>query len=460
MPNRIGRRGVVIGAGMGGLAAAKALSPYVDQVTVLERDALPDEPASRAGTPQDRHIHGLLPGGFEALDKLFPNFRADLERAGAVKARGGRDVWMERPGFDPFPQRDLGYDMFGLSRPLLEHICRRRVAHESNIELRPCSRVTELVASPDQSVVVGVSFKGEGGRIETIAADLTVDASGRAAPTLALLEKVGRTKPQALEIGIDLAYSTALFKIPDDAPSRWVGIMHLPNIPDTTRAGFLFPIENNRWLVALAGMHGDVPPCEIEAFLAFAKTLRTPTLYDAIRDAQLVGDIARYSFRGSVRRRFDKLESFPGGLIPIANSICQFNPVFGQGMSVAAQEAVALERLLERRLEFSDPLDGLAAAFLSSIQELLEFAVGHRGDGFRLRQTRGARPPDLTRRLRRAAALVQLAAQDEAAHKLVFEVRSLLKPHSALREPWLEARVGAVETVGDARRGARPVGHA
>ena len=262
MPNPIGRYAVVIGAGIGGLAAAKALSAYFEQVTALERDALPVEPASRAGTPQDRHIHGLLPGGCEALDKLFPNICADLERAGAVKARGGRDVLMERAGFDPFPQRDLGYDMFGLSRPLLEHICRRRVEQESNIELRPCSRVTDLVASPDQSAVIGVSFK-EGGRIETIAADLTVDASGRAAPTLALLEKVGRAKPEALEIGIDLAYATALFEIPDDAPSRWVGIMHLPNAPDSTRAGFLFPIENHRWLVALAGMHGVVPPSAI-----------------------------------------------------------------------------------------------------------------------------------------------------------------------------------------------------
>ena len=254
---------------MGGLAAAKALSPYVDQVTVLERDALPDEPASRAGTPQDRHIHGLLPGGCEALDKLFPNFREELERAGAVKARGGRDVLMERAGFDPFPQRDLGYDMFGLSRPLLEHICRRRVEQESNIELRPCSRVTELVVSPDQSTVVGVSFKGEEGRIEMIATDLTVDASGRAAPTLALLEKVGRAKPEALEIGIDLAYSTALFEIPDDAPSRWVGIMHLPIVPDSTRSGFLFPIEKRPVACLAGGMHGDAPPGDIRRILSF-----------------------------------------------------------------------------------------------------------------------------------------------------------------------------------------------
>ena len=453
MPNRISRHGVVIGAGMGGSAAAQAVSPYVEQVTVLERDDLPDEAAPRTGTPQDRHIHGLLPGGFEALEKLFPNFRADLERAGAVKARGGRDVWMERAGFDPFPQRDLGYDMFGLSRPLLEHICRRCLAQEFNVKLQPHSRVKfELTVSPDQSAVVGVSFKREGGRIETIAADLTVDASGRAAPTLALLEKVGRATPEVLEIGIDLAYSTALFEIPDDVPSQWAGIMHLPNVPDSTRAGFLFPIENHRWLVALAGMHGDAPPGDIEGFLAFAKTLRTPTLYDAIKGAHLIGNIARYSFPSSVRRRFDKLERFPAiGLIQIADSICRFNPIFGQGMSVAAQEAVALGRLLERRLELSDPLDGLAEAFLSSIQELLESPWAIAETDFAYEQTRGARPPDLARRLRRAAALIQLAAHDEAVHKLVFEVRSLLKPHSALRGPWLESRVRAVmESAGDA----------
>ena len=121
-------------------------------------------------------------------------------------------------------------------------------------------------------------------------------------------------------------------------------------------------------------------------------------------------------------------------------------------MSVAAQEAVALGTLLERRLVLSDPLEGLAAAFLSSVQELLESPWAIAETDFAYEQTRGARPLDLPRRLRRAAALVQLAAQDEAAHKLVFEVRSLLKPHSALREPWLEARVRAVlESAGDAR---------
>ena len=450
MANRIWRHGVVIGAGMGGLAAAQAVSPYLEQVTVLERDDFPDEPAPRTGTPQDRHIHGLLPGGFKALDKLFPNFRADLERAGAVKARGGRDVWMERAGFDPFPQRDLGYDMFGLSRPLLEHICRRRLAQEPNIELQPRSRVTELVPSPDQSAVVGVSFKGKGGRVETIAADLTVDASGPAAPTLALLEKIGRTKPEALEIGIDLAYSTLYSKYPTTLRRNGSGSC-ICQMSRTARARAFSSRSKitGGWSRSLACM-GTFRRVDIEGFLAFAKTLRTPNLYNAIKGARLIGDIARYSFPGSIRRRFDKLERLPRGLIPIADSICRFNPVFGQGMSVAAQEAVALGRLIERRLELSYPMDGLAAAFLSSIQELLESPWAIAETDFAYEQTRGARPPDLARRLRRAAALVQLAAQDEAAHKLVFEVRSLLKPHSALRAPWLEARVRAMmESVRD-----------
>jgi len=299
--------------------------------------------------------------------------------------------------------------------------------------------------------VVAVAFKNGDERIETIAADLTVDASGRAAPTLALLEKTGRSKPEEFEIGIDLAYATALLEIPDDSPAQWTGLMHLPKAPQSTRAGFLFPIENRRWLVGLGGLHGDTPPVDHDGFLAFAKSLRRPTLYDAIKMAKLVGDIVRYRFPGSIRRRFDRLEGFPRGLIPIADSVCRFNPVFGQGMSVAAQEAVALGRLLESRLKHSDPLDGLAAAFLLDIQDLLESPWGIAETDFAYDQTRGVRPPDLAKRLRYATALVRLAAEDEAVHRLVFEVRSLLRPPSVLREPELAARVMALmEPVGNA----------
>ena len=122
---------------MGGLAAAKAVAPHFEKVTVLDRDVLPEGPAPRAGTPQARHLHVLLAGGQKALEELFPGFCGDLERAGAVSTRVGRDLIFEWPGYDPFPRRDLGFDAFCLSRPLLESLCRRRLMEEPNVDLRP-----------------------------------------------------------------------------------------------------------------------------------------------------------------------------------------------------------------------------------------------------------------------------------------------------------------------------------
>ena len=72
MPNPILKQAVIIGAGMGGLAAAKAVAPHFEKVIVFDRDALPDAPAPRPGTPQARHTHGLLAGGHRALERCFP----------------------------------------------------------------------------------------------------------------------------------------------------------------------------------------------------------------------------------------------------------------------------------------------------------------------------------------------------------------------------------------------------
>jgi 2-polyprenyl-6-methoxyphenol hydroxylase-like FAD-dependent oxidoreductase len=159
MPNPIRKQAVVIGAGMGGLAAAKAVAPHFEKVIVFERDALPDAPASRPGTPQARHTHVLLAGGCRALDHLFPDIELDLVEAGAVRMRARRKMRIEAPGFDPLPQRDLGFAQFGLSRPALERVVRRRVEREPNIEFRPRTRVTELIASPDNHSVAGCASK-------------------------------------------------------------------------------------------------------------------------------------------------------------------------------------------------------------------------------------------------------------------------------------------------------------
>src|SRR5262245_24516326 len=119
MPTTIGKQAIVIGAGMGGLSAARAVSDYFEQVVVLERDTLPADPIHRVGTPQAQHVHVLLTSGLNALRALLPSFEQDLIRAGAVTLRVGFDVRLACPGFNPFPQRDFGWLAYSMSRPLL-----------------------------------------------------------------------------------------------------------------------------------------------------------------------------------------------------------------------------------------------------------------------------------------------------------------------------------------------------
>ncbi len=197
MPDLLAKHAVVvIGAGMGGLAAAKGVAPYFEKVFVLDRDALPEGPAARAGTPQARHAHALLAGGQKALEALFPGIELDLVNAGAVAVRGGRDITLDGPGPEPLLRRDLGFDLLCMSRALIECVCRRSLMKEPNIELCSRSRVTELVSSPDHSRVAAVRFEQDQGEPQTLAADLVVDASGRGAPTLSFLEKTGSPKPK------------------------------------------------------------------------------------------------------------------------------------------------------------------------------------------------------------------------------------------------------------------------
>src|SRR5438067_9723349 len=255
----IGKQAVVIGAGMAGLTAAGALSDRFDQVVVLERDTLPSEPAHRAGTPQARHVHALLLSGQRALSELFPGFEQDLARAGAVPLRAGLDVRVERPGYDPFPQRDLGWSGYAASRPAIERAVRQRLESRATTTLRQRCWVKEVLASPDGAEVTGVRCENDSGASETIAADLVVDASGRGGPTLALLQSIGRPLPEETTIGIDLGYATCIFAIPDDASTDWKGVMTFGQVPQNTRGGLMLPLEGNRWMATIGGRHGDVP---------------------------------------------------------------------------------------------------------------------------------------------------------------------------------------------------------
>lgn len=431
---------VVVGAGMAGLTAAQAVSKHFGKVTVIERDVLPAEAAPRRGTPQCQHAHMLLAGGLQALQTLFPGFADDLAKAGAVKIRNGLDLRIERPGFDPFPRRDLGFDIFCMSRPLLEAVTRRRVQQSPNIEIRTRCRATALVASRDTMRVEAIGYESEDGAAVTAEADLVVEASGRCGLTLQLLEELSLPKPEETEIGIDQAYASTIVERPQNLDADWSGNVLLPSAPTSSRGAFLFPIEQQRWLLSIGGNHGDAPPADREGFMDFVKSLRTPTIHDAVRNARPLTDIVRYQLPCSTRRHFERLEAFPEGLLVTGDALCRFNPVFGQGMSVAAQEAVILERLLAEDV----PLASLARDFFAAIQNPLATPWGVAVTDFVYPATRGVRPADLAQRLQYGVALTKLAAEDPEVHRLTTEVSQLLKPQAALREPALAARVMAL----------------
>jgi 2-polyprenyl-6-methoxyphenol hydroxylase-like FAD-dependent oxidoreductase len=221
MPSLLGTQAVVVGAGIGGLTAARVLADYFARVVVVERDALPARVEPRPGVPQGKHTHALLAGGQHALDNLFPGFEHDLIQAGAVPLRVGLDVRIESPGYDPFPQRDLGWDAYAQSRALLELSVRQRLRTYANIELRQQCRVQACVARTDGAAVTGVQYVCVDGKSTTVEADLVIDASGRGMLTLDLLKSSGWALPAQTTIGVDLAYATAIFSMPEVTPQDW-----------------------------------------------------------------------------------------------------------------------------------------------------------------------------------------------------------------------------------------------
>ena len=443
MSDLLARQAVVIGAGMSGLAAAGAVANHFEQVIVLERDGLADEPVHRPGTPQSRQLHGLLSGGLEALCRLFPGLDRDLAAAGAAPLRVAADIREELPGFDPFPGRDFGGVVYAASRPLLEHAVRRRARAHRNLVIRDHCRVLELVSSADRRSITGVRCEGSDGSRETVSADLVVDASARGMLTLAALDAMGRARPPETTVGVDIGYATAAFEIPE--PRRdWKAVFTFPSAPSSSRCGYLVPVEGNRWLVSLTQLHCPRPPRDLAEFLDAARRLRTCTIYDAIKNARPAGVPQRFGFPASSWRHYESVVEFPQGLIPIGDAICRFNPVYAQGMSVAAREASLLADLLERRARGAPGLAGLPQEYLAAVQPWIAgaWAMSTTPD-LAYPQTCGERPADLERTLDFVAALARVAARDPEIHELVVAVRHLARPETDLHHPDLVARVKA-----------------
>jgi 2-polyprenyl-6-methoxyphenol hydroxylase-like FAD-dependent oxidoreductase len=435
----LGERAIVVGGGLAGLSAARALSDRFRQVVILDRDELPESATPRPGVPQGKHPHALLAGGLEALEQLFPGFGNKLYQAGAVPIDRGFDILYDIAGQDPWPRIKLDRPTYSMSRPLIELTLRRQVERLANVEVRGGCRVLSIIGESRTGAATDICYQTPDGKLETLRSDLIIDASGNGSLTLQFLKASGRTLPEETSIGVNMRYASALFDNADIKDNFKIAYT-VPDAPEDSRGGLILPAENGTAQVVLIGRGEDMPPVNESGFRRYARELRTPTIYDAIKHARPLTEITPYSFTESRWRHFAQVSGFPQGLLPIGDAICRFNPVYGQGMSVAAREASLLFDLLGR--SNNDLLSKLAQDFLPKAENLIAdpWAMAAVPD-FIYPETTGLRPKDLDKHLDFQKRLGRLAARDETVYELLMDVRNLLKPLNVLDDPSIVRRV-------------------
>lgn len=430
-----GTHACVVGASIAGMLAARVLSAHFDRVTLFDRDALPLESEQRPAVPQGRHGHGLLASGFRGISRLFPGLEADLLQRGALAGDViGSIRWFQHGRYKASFASGLGGLL--LSRPLLEATVRRHVARIPNVRIYDRTRVLGVVASGDR--ITGIRAQGSGEDAREWTADLVVDASGRASRSPMWLSDLGYEPPVEEEIEVGVAYTTRVFRREPHHLGGALGAIVGTEPPDSGRIGTVLAMENDRWIVSLMGRNGDHAPIDADGFTEFARSLPRPEIYDLVRTAEPVGETAYYAFPSNLRRRYERLNRFPDGYLVIGDAISSFNPIYGQGMSVATLEALALEDCLERGAAVTDLWKPYFKAAGRIVDGPWTIAVG---SDFEFEGVRGPRPrgTDLVNRYMRHVHLV--AATDKVVCRAFFDVANLLAPPSSLMRPSIAARV-------------------
>ena len=354
------KQAIVIGASIAGLCAAAVLSEHFDRVTIIERDAYPEGASDhRKGVPQGRHTHILLRAGETILENIFPNIMDELRQKGArhFDATEGL-LWFH---YGKWKKKHCsGFMVHQQSRPLLENQILKRLVNNPRITFLRGYAAKQLLWSQNKKTVTGLMVEPTrataqmGKQAKTLKSELIIDASGRASILTKWLQKAAYETPKETRVGMDLQYSSRVFQAPiTQIPTTqvnqtdWQAFAVYPAPPQETRGGVLFKVEENKYILTLVGYIGDHPPKQNEGFLDFAKTLPVPDLYQQVKNLTPLSDVVIYRYPYARRLHFENIKQHPQGIVALGDAVCSFDPVFGQGMSVALQEVELLQQQLQ-----------------------------------------------------------------------------------------------------------------
>jgi 2-polyprenyl-6-methoxyphenol hydroxylase-like FAD-dependent oxidoreductase len=363
------RKAIVMGSSIAGLCTARALSDHFEEILVFERDHLPEGPEFRSGAPQARQFHTLLQSGLQQMKEWFPGLDAELIAAGAVPYDVIGDIHL-RAGNRWLPQFPSGSILLSCSRLLLESSIRRRLRQNQCIRFVEGVEVVGLQSDEEKRRVTGVRIRNRrGGSDERGAdpiyeADLVVDALGRRSPTPEWLVDMGYPAPKESEVDSFLGYVTRKYKHKPNTPM----ILIIATPPNDPYGGLVFPEENDTMVVLIGGYNKHYPPTEPVEFDAFVHVLG-PEFQEALRGAEPISK--PYGYRGTTSRwrHYEELERWPKRFVVLGDAFCGFNPIYGQGMSVAAMSAVALA---DRLKHSHGNLDGVAQSTLREISRITQ----------------------------------------------------------------------------------------
>lgn len=429
---QVGEHATVIGGSLAGLCAARVLADGYETVTIIEKDSLPDDSNFRRGVPQGPQIHALQEAGRATLEDLFPGFGEDIISAGGLLIDGASDFkFYDEGGF--LADGTKRFPMYFATRPLFENVIRRRVASLGNVKLKTGCQFTDCLFDSETMTIEGIAVR-EGSDQKRIAADLVVDATGRTSRTPTWLDSHGFDAPEIDEVQIDLGYcTTAIRRPPDNRRTIFAAAS-----PPRTRGGAVFPVEDNCWLVNLHGMNGDHPPTDPEGFADFAASLPIPQIHRFVEThPQVWQDIEYYPFPSNRRVHYENLDRFPDGLIVLGDAIASFNPIYGQGMSVAALEALMLHHVLA-----SVRGPNFALAFFDRVQTIIDTAWTMAiGADVQFPETTGPTPPGTGMFAWYLSRLTRKAHSDGELRDALARVASMEHPPTRLLRPGVAWRV-------------------